>query len=91
MSLVVAVWLAATAASAATLEPGKTEVVVAPYAPKTVLFAAEELTNFLAQALGAPVPVATAPTGEGRTPVFLGSNEWTRAAGIDTAPMPRVA
>ena len=90
-SLVVAAWLAATAASAATLEPGKTEVVVAPDAPKTVLFAAEELTNFLAQALGAPVPVATAPTGEGRTPVFLGSNEWTRATGIDTAPMPRDA
>ncbi len=60
-SLVVAAWLAATAASAATLEPGKTEVIVAPDAPKTVLFAAEELTNFLAQALGAPVPVATAP------------------------------
>ena len=80
----------ASGAGAAVLEPGKTEVVVAPDAPKTVLFAAEELTNFLAQALGAPVPVETAPT-EGRTPVFLGSNEWTRAAGIDTAPMSRDA
>ena len=80
----------APAAGAAVLEPGRTEVVVAPDAPKTVLFAAEEATNFLARALGAPVPIATAPS-EGRTPVFLGSNEWTRAAGIDTAPMARDA
>ena len=80
----------APAAGAAVLEPGRIEVVVAPDAPKTVMFAAEEATNFLSRALGAPVPIATAPS-EGRTPVFLGSNEWTRAAGIDTAPMARDA
>ena len=80
----------ASGVGAAVLEPGRTEVVVAPDAPKTVRFAAEEATNFLSRALGAPVPIAAAPS-DGMTPVFLGSNEWTRAAGIDTAPMARDA
>ena len=41
------------------LTPGNTEVVIAPDAPKTVLFAVEELTNLLSQAYGRAVPVVT--------------------------------
>ena len=61
----------ATAASAAVLEAGKTEVVIAPGAPKTVEFAAKEMKHFLDGVLGADVAVVRAPT-PGATPVFLG-------------------
>lgn len=76
--------------AAATFAAGSTEVVVAPDAPKTVLFAAEEMTNLLSQVFGKPVPVATAPS-ENRSHIHLGDSQWTRAAGIDTASMPRDA
>ena len=52
----------ATAASAAVLEAGKTEVVIAPGAPKTVEFAAKEMKHFLDGVLGADVAVVRAPT-----------------------------
>ena len=48
--------------AALALTAGKTDVVIEKDAPKTVLFAVEELTNFLAQAFGAPVPVVSAAT-----------------------------
>ena len=55
--------------------PGEVEVVVAADAPKTVTFAADELTNFLSQVLGTAVPVTHAPTA-GRTPILLGEALW---------------
>ena len=70
--------------------PGETEVVVAADAPKTVMFAVEELTNFLAQALGAPVPVADSAT-PGKKAIFLGDSEEARKAGIDVSAMKRDA
>lgn len=60
-----------------------TEVVIAPDAPKTVRFAADEMTNFLARILGGNIPLSTRFT-PGRVPVVLGSNDWSRAAGLST-------
>ena len=76
--------------NALVLTPGDTEVVIAPDAPKTVLFAVEELTNLLAQAYGCAVPVVTSPT-PGKKGVYLGDSQWTRAAGIDVAALKRDA
>ena len=70
------------------LTPKTVEVVVAPDAPRTVRFAAQEATNFLSRVFGSPVAVATAPT-EGRASLVLGDNGWSRAVGIDVAKLPR--
>lgn len=70
------------------LERGATEVVIAADAPKSVVFAAGEMTNFLSRVLGSPVPVVTSPT-RGRTSVVLGVNEWTTAAGMRPEKLPR--
>jgi len=78
------------AVSPAALRPAQTEVVIAPDAPSTVRFAADEMTNVLAQAFGSPVPVVTAPTAE-RRGIYLGENEWTKKAGIDVAELKRDA
>ena len=72
------------------LAPDNTEVVIAPDAPKTVLFAVEELTNLLSQAYGCAVPVVTSPT-PGKKGIYLGDSQWTRAAGIDVAALKRDA
>ena len=56
----------------------------------TVAFAADELRDFLGQVLGAPIPVVNAPT-EGKVSIVLGSNDWSVAAGIDTAALKRDA
>ena len=91
-SLLTAIAIGAFAVSgfSAVLAPGETEVVVAEDAPKTVLFAVEELTNFLAQAFGAPVPVVSAAT-PGKKAIFLGDSEEARKAGIDVPAMKRDA
>ena len=75
---------------AAVFTPGEVEVVVAQDAPKTVAFAVEELTNFLAQAFGAPVPVVSAAT-PGKKGIYLGDSEASRKAGIDVSAMKRDA
>ena len=66
------------------------EVVVAPDAPKTVLFAADEMTNVLSQAFGRVVPLVSSPT-PGKAGVYLGDGDWTRRAGIDVATLKRDA
>ncbi|MBR1920492.1 MAG: family 20 glycosylhydrolase, partial [Kiritimatiellae bacterium] len=68
------------ASSIVSLKPGETEVVVADDAPKSVLFAVEELTNFLSRAWGRDVPVRRRPTGA--RAIYLGDSAWTRQAGI---------
>ena len=88
--LVVAAILAGAAVSAATFESGRTEIVIAKDAPKTVAFAAKEMKHFLDGVLGADVPIVNAPTA-GKSPIFLGANEWTKAAGIDVAGLKRDA
>lgn len=75
---------------ALTLTPETTEVVIAPDAPKAVLFAVEEMTNFLSRAFGRSVPVVTAPTA-GRKGIYLGDNEWCRRAGIRVGSLARDA
>ena len=57
-------------AAALTLRPGAVDVVLAPDAPKATQIAAEEMTNFLARVLGAPVPVVRAAAA-GRTAITL--------------------
>lgn len=62
----------------------RAEAVISPDAPKTVRFAAEEMTNFLSRDFGGEVAAASAPTA-GRKGIYFGDGEWTRRAGIDTA------
>lgn len=79
-----------TAVQAAVLKPRCVEVVTATNTTPTVRYAVREMTNFLARALGAPVPVTTQPT-PARTHVFLGGGEWTKTLGLDCATLPRDA
>ena len=74
---------AAEAPRALSLTAAAAEVVIAPDAPPCVRFAAQELTNFLSRAYGAPLPLVTAFT-PGKTALVLGDNAWSRAAGIRT-------
>ena len=80
-------------AAALNLAPGNFEVVVRPGAKakdRVVQYAAEEMTNFLSRALGAPVAIAN-KIDPAKTAIVLGSNDWSVAAGIDTAKLPRDA
>ena len=69
------------------IRPGAVDVVLAKKSPPAVRFAAEELTNFLAQALGAAVPIVETPSD--RTAIVLGDTAWAREAGIDVNAKPR--
>ena len=80
----------AAVASSVDFEAGETEVVVAADAPKTVLFAAEEMTNFLSRAFDSPVPIVTSAT-PGRKGIYLGDSDLSRKAGIDVSAMKRDA
>ena len=90
MSVAAAVAFCGMALPAATLRTGKTEIVVAKNAPRTVKFAAREMKHFLDGVLSCDVPVVNAPTGA-RTPIHLGSDKWTRAAGISVDGLARDA
>lgn len=59
----------------------KTEVVVCPGAPEPTRFAACEMTNHLSKIFGIDVPLVTKPT-DGRYSIILGTNGWSRAAGL---------
>ena len=71
-----------------TLSPGSVEVVVEASAPRTVRFAACEMTNFLSRAFGKEVPIVAAPTA-GRVPIVLGDCALSRAAGLNPERLPR--
>ena len=73
-------------AAALNLVPGEFDVVIAPNAPGAVQLAAEEMTNFLSRAMGAPVPCRKARELR-RTSIVLGTNELSRAAGVDIASL----
>ena len=77
-------------AGAVTLTPTNVEVVKAAEAASSgvTAFAAQELSDFLGQVFGAKVPVVNAPS-EGKVSLVLGSNDWSRAVGIDTAALAR--
>ena len=70
------------------LKAANARIVIAPNAPKTVVFAADEMTNFLSRVFGSPVSVVTKPE-EGMVNIVLGTNKWTRAAGVDPSDLPR--
>ena len=84
----VAALVATTAAGGIVIGDGSCEVVVAENASPVVRFAADELTNFLFRATGERLPVRTA-FSEGKSAIVLGTNAWSRAAGIDPAKEPR--
>lgn len=71
-----------------TLTAGNAQVVIAPDAPKTVRFAAEEMTNFLAQALGGEISIVTKPK-RGKVSLILGVNRWSERYGVDPSSLPR--
>ena len=78
-------------AAALEFTPSNVEVVIPKNArreARVVQYAAEELTNFLSRALGAPVPIRYR-FGKGAHSIVLGSNDWSVAAGIDTSKLPR--
>lgn len=87
-----AVMVAGSSAGTVSLLPGKVEVVISSEAGASVKFAAAEATNFLSRVLGAKVPLVSEPSsGAHGVSIVLGSNVWTRAAGIDTAALKRDA
>lgn len=67
-----------------------TEIVVAPDAPQTTLFAAKELQSFLSQIFGREVPVVK-QISNGKVSFILGVNPWAKEAGIDAAKLVRDA
>ena len=73
---------------AAEITGARTDVVVSPDAPPAVRFAAAEMTNYLSRVLGHAIPVIPAPT-EGRYAIILGTNAWSRAAGLRPETLPR--
>ena len=77
-------------ALAATLTPGGVEIVVAKKSAPVVKFAAKEMKHFLDGVLSCDVPVVDAPSGT-RTPIHLGSDKWTKKAGISVEDFPRDA
>lgn len=87
-TLSAALALTSSATASVRLEPGKTDVVVAPDACDVVRFAATETTNFLSRVLGKPVPLVTT-IDEARTSLVLGDNGWSRAVGLKVGALPR--
>ena len=79
---------AAQAAESYTLSSRTVEVVVEPKAPEVTMFAAEEMTNFLSQVLGAAVPLVTAPTTD-KVAIVIGTNGWSAAAGVEPSKLKR--
>ena len=73
------------------LRDGKTEmeIVIPADAFPIVRFAAEEIQKTLQKASGAEIPVLNAPSGSGRTVLFLGDQEAVRGAGIKVDSIPR--
>lgn len=73
---------------AVTLAAGSTDVVIEKGAPATVRFAAAEMTNLLSKVFGAAVPIVH-DFAPGRAAIVLGSNGWSRAAGLRPETLPR--
>ena len=73
---------------AVTLAAGSTDVVIEKGAPATVRFAAAEMTNLLSKVFGAAVPIVH-DFVPGRAAIVLGSNGWSRAAGLRPETLPR--
>ena len=63
------------------LSQGTTEIVVDKTAPKATLIAAGEMQGLLGKALGGEVPIVREPSA-GKAAIMLGTNAWSRAAGL---------
>ena len=85
-TLALAVLTASAGADELTLEPGRTEVLVAERATSPTRFAAGELTNFLSRVFGTAVPVVKTPTA-GMKQIVVGTNAWSAAEGLDPAAL----
>ena len=72
----------------ATLTKDNFDVVIERSAPPCVKFAAVEMTNVLSKVFRATIPIAYRAE-EGRTAIILGSNAWSRAAGLAPEKLPR--
>ena len=73
---------------AATLTAANAEIVIPKDATPVVRFAAKEAQEILSEALGAEVPVVSAPT-DGKSSLVLGMNAWAAAAGLSTNDLSR--
>ena len=69
-------------------EAGRTEVVVDTGAGSVTRYAAGELALHLGKSLGAEIPIRTVPT-DGMVSLIVGTNEWSRAAGVFPETLPR--
>lgn len=78
---------AAADAAPVVFRPGRAEVVIPDSACDVVRFAAAEATNFLSRVLDAEVPLVHSFT-PGRTALVLGTNAWSRAAGVCPEGLP---
>lgn len=63
------------------INAGNAEVIVPHGAPAATRFAGIEMTNLLSRVFGTDVPLLTTPT-KGKYPIILGTNEFSRAAGL---------
>ena len=87
-ALLVACCAGAKPAHGVTLTAENVEVVAAAKPYGTTRIAIEEMTNALSQAFGRPVRWVARPT-PGKVSIVLGMNEWSKAAGIEVAALPR--
>lgn len=70
------------------IRPRAVSVIIEEKACPVVRFAASELTNGLARTFGSEVPIVHAPRA-GETSIFLGTNRWSHAEGLDPQPLVR--
>ena len=87
-ALLVACCVGAKPAQGVSLTAENVEVVASRRPYGTTQIAIEEMTNALAQVFGRPVPRVLRPT-PGKVSIVLGTNEWSKAAGIEVAALPR--
>ena len=73
------------------LEQRRTAIIISPDAPKTVIFAASELSELLGRCLGESVPVVrnTAECPQGSARIFVGSGDWLQQVGVDVNSLER--
>ncbi len=64
------------------------QIVIAPKAPSTVRFAAQELQYFLSERFGKKIPVVNT-LSPGKSAIILGDNEWSRKAKLDFSKLCR--
>ena len=81
LALSVAFFSGACAPSSVRIDASSIEVVVPYGAPAATRFAAVEMTNILFRVFGREAPLRDRPS-EGMYPLILGTNAWSRAAGL---------